>query len=55
MSDKPFEICKECGCPEIDGKLAVVLYFRDEEQREEFMEAAREVLPGASTYKVDRP
>lgn len=50
---KPFKVCDDCGSPILDGNpLAVVVYFKTERDKAEFMELVNEEL-GFNAYGVD--
>ena len=62
--DKRATLCADCAyklpwppapIPELNDKLALVIYFETEQDREEFIQAFHEVKPNCRTVKLDMP
>ena len=52
MADAPFHTCPTCGTPKIEGSHALVLYFRNDTDREEFAAVVKAEMPTATAYPV---
>lgn len=53
-NDKPFTVCPSCKSPILDNEaLGLVLMFRNEEDRQEFVDVFREAFPHLTAYPID--
>ncbi|KKN33998.1 hypothetical protein LCGC14_0798110 [marine sediment metagenome] len=52
MPDAPFQTCPTCGTPKIERSHALVLYFRNDADREEFAAVVKAEMPNATVYPV---